>query len=194
MNPAEINATLETVFGFYEARGTDEYVGESVSLLEHMGQAAQLAEAEGYDEEVILAAFLHDVGHFLPQQAGDDMDGYGHLSHEKVGAAFLRKQGFSEKIAQLVLKHVQAKRYLCARYPEYFEKLSEASKQTLVFQGGVMSEAEARAYEQAPYFDLSLKMRAWDEAAKETDLPAPDVARYRAMAQRHLERQNFISN
>lgn len=179
--------TIETVFALYEARGAEEYVGEPVSLLEHMGQAAQLAEAEGHDEEVVLAAFLHDVGHFLPQQTGDDMDGYGHLSHEKVGAAFLREAGFSEKVAQLVLKHVQAKRYLCARYPAYYEKLSEASRQTLVFQGGVMTDAEASAYEQAPYFDLSLKMRAWDEAAKETALPAPDVARYRAMAERHLE-------
>jgi phosphonate degradation associated HDIG domain protein len=189
MKPAQIEATLATVFGLYEARGAEEYVGEPVSLLEHMGQAAQQAEAEGYDEEVVLAAFLHDVGHFLPQQAGENMDGYGHLSHEKVGAAFLREQGFSEKIAQLVLKHVQAKRYLCFRFPEYYEKLSDASRQTLVFQGGVMTEAEARAYEQAPYFDLSLKMRAWDEAAKETHLPPSDMARYRAMAARHLERQ-----
>lgn len=187
MRNEAINATLETVFGFYEARGAEEYVGEPVSLLEHMGQTAQLAEAEGHDEEVVLAAFLHDVGHFLPQQAGDDMDGFGHLSHEKVGADFLRKQGFSEKIAQLVLKHVQAKRYLCARYPAYYEKLSEASRETLVFQGGVMTEAEAHAYEQAPYFALSLKMREWDEAAKDTNLPPPDVARYRAMAERHLQ-------
>lgn len=189
MNPAEIHTTLETVFGFYEARGAEEYVGEPVSLLEHMGQAAQLAEAEGHDEEVVLAAFLHDVGHFLPQKTGEDMDGYGHLSHEKVGAAFLRKAGFSEKIAQLVLRHVQAKRYLCFRFPDYHEKLSEASKQTLAFQGGVMTEAEARAYEQAPFFDLSLQLRAWDEAAKETNLPPPDVARYRAMAARHLQLQ-----
>lgn len=186
MKPTEINAAVETVFGFYEARGAEEYVGEPVSLLEHMGQAAQLAEAEGHDEEVVLAAFLHDVGHFLPQQSGDDMNGFGHVSHEKVGAEFLRKAGFSEKITQLVLKHVQTKRYLCARHPDYFARLSEASKQTLVFQGGVMTEAEARAYEQAPYFALSLKMRAWDEAAKETDLPAPDVTRYRAMAGRQL--------
>lgn len=187
MNSA--NATVETIFALYEARGAEEYVGEPVSLLEHMGQAAQLAEAEGYDEEVVLAAFLHDIGHFLPQRSGDDMDGFGHLSHEKVGAAFLQEKGFSEKITQLVLKHVQAKRYLCFQFPEYFEKLSEASKQTLVFQGGVMSEAEARAYELAPYFDLSLRMRHWDEAAKEIDLPAPEVARYRGMAERHLDKQ-----
>ncbi len=186
MHTTEISTTVETIFNLYEARGAEEYVGEPVSLLEHMGQAAQLAEAEGYDEEVVLAAFLHDVGHFLPQRSGDDMAGYGHLSHEKIGAAFLREKGFSEKIAQLVLKHVQAKRYLCFQFADYFEKLSEASKQTLVFQGGVMSEAEARAYELAPYFDLSLRMRHWDEAAKETDLPAPEVGRYRAMATRHL--------
>ena len=188
----KISTTVETVFGLYAARGADEYVGEPVSLLEHMGQAAQLAEAGGHDEEVILAAFLHDIGHLLPQQTGEAMNGYGHLSHEKIGASYLRQNGFSEKIAQLVLMHVQAKRYLCFRFPEYHQKLSEASLQTLVFQGGVMTEAEAKAYEEAPYFSLSLKMREWDEAAKETELPLPDVPRYRAMAERHLQEQECV--
>ena len=186
----KINTTVETIFSLYAARGADEYVGEPVSLLEHMGQAAQLAEAGGHDEEVILAAFLHDIGHLLPQQIGEAMNGYGHLSHEKTGASYLRQNGFSEKIAQLVLMHVQAKRYLCFRYPEYFQKLSKASQQTLVFQGGVMREEEAKAYQQSPFFNLSLKMREWDEAAKETELPLPDVEKYRNLALRHLQIQH----
>ncbi|MCY7350124.1 MAG: HD domain-containing protein [Cytophagaceae bacterium] len=189
MERNKINFTVETVFGLYAAYGAEEYVGEPVSLLEHMGQAAQLAEAEGYDEEVVLAAFLHDVGHLLPQQTGENMDGYGHLSHEKIGAAYLRQNGFSEKITRLVLMHVQAKRYLCFRFSEYYQKLSEASRQTLVFQGGVMSEDEATAYQQAPYFTLSLKMREWDEAAKETELPLPKLGKYKILAVRHLENQ-----
>lgn len=179
---------LDAVFGLYESRGDAEYVGEPVSVLEHSAQSAQLAEADGYDEEVILAAFLHDIGHLLPQAEGEDMAGLGHVSHEKVGAAYLRGLGFSEKIAALVLGHVQAKRYLCRRFPAYHEQLSEASRQTLVFQGGVMTEAEAQAYETGPYFDLSIRMRTWDEAAKVPGAPLPELPRYRAMAGRQLAR------
>jgi phosphonate degradation associated HDIG domain protein len=178
--------SLDAVFSLYESRGDAEYVGEPVSVLEHSVQSAQRAEAEGHDEDVILAALLHDIGHLLPQTAADGMAGLGHRSHERAGAAFLREAGFSEKVAELVLGHVRAKRYLCFRQPAYYENLSEASRQTLVFQGGVMTEAEARAYEAGPYFGLSIKMREWDEAAKVPGQPLPDLARYRAMAERHL--------
>ena len=66
-----------------------------------MCQAAQLAEAEGYEEEVILAAFFHDIGHFcehiMPVQ---QMNGYGVVDHEKLGADYLRGKGFSERYRQ----------------------------------------------------------------------------------------------
>ena len=47
------------------------------------------------------------------------------------------------RVAQLVLGHVQAKRYLCHANEHYYQKLSEASKKTLTFQGGVMTKEEA---------------------------------------------------
>ena len=67
------------------------------------------------------------------------MGGYGIKSHEKIGGDFLRDLGFPERIAKLVENHVQAKRYLTFKYPEYFEKLSKASLQTLSYQGGPMN-------------------------------------------------------
>lgn len=48
---------IADVFGLYEQYGTADYIGEPVSQLEHMSQAAQLAMAEGVDDEVVLAAF-----------------------------------------------------------------------------------------------------------------------------------------
>ena len=39
-------------------------------MLAHMLQAAALAESEGADEALVVAALLHDVGHFL--QPTDD--------------------------------------------------------------------------------------------------------------------------
>lgn len=174
---------LDLIFGLYEKHGQEDYIGEPVSQIEHMCQSAQLAEKEGFDEEVILAAFFHDIGHlFSHLMTTDSMGGYGTKRHEQIGADYLRQLGFSEKVAKLVENHVQAKRYLTFRYPEYYEKLSEASRQTLIYQGGPMSEAEAAEFEQDPLFEASLKMRTWDEEAKLEFVPLPDLSIYRKMA------------
>lgn len=178
---------LDLIFGLYEQFGQEDYIGEPVSQIEHMCQSAQLAESQGYDEEVILAAFFHDIGHLFSHLGQkESMGGFGVKRHELLGAEFLRKLGFSEKIAQLVENHVQAKRYLTFAYPEYFEKLSEASRETLRHQGGPMSQSEAENFEKDPLFDISLKMRTWDEEAKLENIPLPDLASFREIASRHL--------
>ena len=177
---------VEEVFGLYRQYGTDDYIGEPVSQIEHMSQAAQLALDEGYDDEVVLAAFFHDIGHFCVNDA-KNMDGYGVVSHERVGADYLRRAGFSERLAKLVEYHVQAKRYLTLRQPGYFDLLSEASIRTLGYQGGVMSEAEADAFEQDPLCGLSLRMRVWDEQAKQMHVPVIDLQILKAKAVRLLE-------
>ena len=165
---------VEEVFGLYQQYGADDYIGEPVSQIEHMSQAAQLALAQGYDDEVVLAAFFHDIGHICAKTA-NNMGGYGVISHELLGARYLRDQGFSERIAKLVEYHVQAKRYLTLRQPGYYALLSEASLRTLGYQGGVMSDAEADAFEQDPLCALSLRMRAWDERAKAMNVPLIDM-------------------
>ena len=171
MNPEQ---AIADVFGLYEQYGTADYIGEPVSQLEHMSQAAQLAMAEGVDDEVVLAAFFHDIGH-LCGQGGENMDGYGVVSHERLGADYLRRAGFSERMAKLVEYHVQAKRYLTFVQPDYYARLSEASRRTLVYQGGVMSAEEARAFAQDPLCAVSLRMRHWDEQAKGVNVPVLDV-------------------
>jgi len=142
MKPFESRQIAEEVMALYEQHGSADYIGEPVSQLEHMSQSAQMATAEGYDEEVILAAFFHDIGHICPpiSQLKENMDGYGVMNHEKVGADYLREKGFSKRLAQLVESHVQAKRYLTFAHPESFDQLSEASKRTLAFQGGRLTK------------------------------------------------------
>jgi predicted HD phosphohydrolase len=78
-------------------------------------------------------------------------------------------------MARLVEYHVQAKRYLTLKEPGYYERLSEASRRTLEYQGGVMSTAEAEAFEQDPLCTVSLRMRQWDEMAKEMNVPLLDL-------------------
>jgi len=176
---------IAEVFALYERFGDSDYIGEPVSQIEHMSQAAQLAMAEGFDDEVVLAAFFHDIGHICEQNA-DNMGGFGVVSHERLGADYLRRAGFSERLARLVEYHVQAKRYLTFREPGYFERLSEASRRTLAYQGGVMTPEEAQAFEQDPLCAISLRLRHWDEQAKELWVPVLDLRVLKGKAARLL--------
>ena len=173
------------VFGLYEQHGAADYIGEPVSQIEHMSQAAQLAMAEGFDDEVVLAAFFHDIGHICGQ-GEENMGGYGVVSHERLGADYLRRAGFSERLAKLVEYHVQAKRYLTFSQPDYYARLSEASRRTLGYQGGVMTADEARVFEQDPLCAVSLRLRHWDEQAKAMHVPLLDLEVLKAKARQVL--------
>jgi len=168
--PAQI---IDSTFALYERHGSDDYIGEAITQLEHMSQAAQLAMAEGVDDEVVLAAFFHDIGHLCGGDAS--MGGYGVVSHERIGAEYLRRCGFGERMARLVQYHVEAKRYLTLRQPGYYQRLSEASRRTLEYQGGVMSKGEADVFERDPLFEVSLRMREWDERAKVVGVAVIDL-------------------
>jgi len=186
--PEEI---VDEVFALYEKHGDEDYIGEPVSQLEHMSQAAMLAEDEGYDDEVILAAFFHDIGHLCAEDAEtESMDGFGNVDHEKLGADYLRERGFSERLATLVESHVIAKRYLTYKYPEYYNKLSEASRATLEFQGGRMTEQEAAEFERHPDAELFIKLRHWDDQAKEMNVPVQGLEHLRSLAINHLYNNN----
>jgi phosphonate degradation associated HDIG domain protein len=186
MGTPAANVVLK-VFGLYEKYGSEEYIGEPVSQLEHMSQSAQFAMDAGFDDEVILAAFFHDIGHICVMKGWDNnMEEFGTKSHEKIGADFLRENGFPEKIAALVENHVQAKRYLTFKYPEYYNQLSDASKKTLEYQGGKMTENEAIQFQKDPLFEISLLMRKWDEMAKALSIPIIDLEILKQKAKRIL--------
>ena len=182
---------VDEIFALYEHHGHDDYIGEPVSQLEHMSQSAMLAQRDGYDEEVILAAFFHDIGHLCEtRNNANDMGGFGTVRHEKIGADYLLKMGFPLRMARLVENHVQAKRYLTFRYPEYYERLSEASRQTLEYQGGKMTADEARLFESDPLFEASIAMRKWDDLAKETGIPVENIGFLKEAALRVLRSQS----
>ena len=187
MQQDQIAAVVDEIFNLYESFGSSDYIGEPVSQIEHMCQAAGLARAEGHDDEVVLAAFFHDIGHLCEHVMPVElMDGLGVVDHEGVGERFLLERGFSERLTRLVRSHVEAKRYLTARDIEYFQRLSDASRQTLAMQGGRMTPEEADAFEQSPDFPLYIRMRIWDDMAKEPGRPLSDLSIYREMAIAHL--------
>ena len=187
MGKTEAIKIADEILMLYKMYGNQDYIGEPVSQIEHMCQCAQLAESEDYDDDVILAAFFHDIGHLCEHiMEVHYMEDFGIVDHEKIGAEYLKNKGFSEKITKLIASHVKAKRYLTYRYPSYFARLSDASKSTLNFQGGPMNENEAKDFEQDEWFALYITLRGWDEKAKVQHVPIPDLERYRVMMIRHL--------
>lgn len=161
---------MEKLRLLFEKHGGEAYYGEAVTQYEHAIQSAYSAEQyDPNDEELIVAAFLHDVGHLLGENE-DLMENLGVLRHEHVGAEYLRTQiGLSEHVCYLVRNHVNAKRYLTHVDKDYYGRLSDTSKQTLVYQGGPMTNDEAEEFRSHPHFELSLRMRTFDEAAKDTN-------------------------
>lgn len=155
------------IMDLYEQYGDDDYDGEPVSQSSHMIQCAMLAMDEGADLELVLGSFLHDIGHLLKHKIKtEEMGGYGVINHEGIGAGYLREKGFSERICAVVSMHVAAKRYLVATDENYLRTLSEASWKTLKWQGGPMLPDEANAFSHHAYFKDIIRVRLWDEAAK----------------------------
>ncbi|MEO0008605.1 MAG: hypothetical protein RJA20_2801 [Bacteroidota bacterium] len=163
---------VATVMSLFAARGGEEYFGEEVTQLQHAVQAAEIAR-ESYpdDPEFIAAAFLHDLGHICVSPDSDEqsMGGFGVMNHEQAGADFLLGLGFPVKVARLVECHVEAKRYLVSTDERYYDALSDASKVTLMHQGGKMEASGIAAFEEDPYFSQHIELRRIDERAKSAE-------------------------
>lgn len=164
-------AIIAKIITLFEKHGHLEY-GEAVSLWQHAQQTAKLAIQADAADELILAAFLHDLGHFPLEETGhgSDLSPLGHVYHDQLAAKWLLENGFSEKICAVVGGHVEAKRYLCRMEAGYFDSISEASQKTLVMQGGPMALAEARMFEGKPHFREIIQLRRWDDGAKDVSL------------------------
>ena len=81
----------------------------------------------------------------------------------------MAKNGAAPEICELVVGHVTTKRYLISKNPDYYNKLSDASKRTYEYQGGEMTPHEILEYERNPLYKLHLRIREWDDNAKSTD-------------------------
>ncbi len=179
MSLPDQNAFIDQILELYAARGGEHY-GEDVSQSEHAEQCAHHARVDGADDELIVAALLHDIGHLLQKQGIDAADRGIDTRHERIGAGFLAR-GFSAAVSEPVALHVPAKRYLAATVPGYIDRLSTASLQSLALQGGPMDAAECEAFREHPYHEAALRLRGYDEMGKAVGATPPPVASYASL-------------
>jgi gamma-butyrobetaine dioxygenase len=159
---------IDAIAELFAGPGARDYLGEAVTIGEHMRQAGALAEAAGADAPLVAAALLHDVGHLRSEP--DARHGSG-------GARWL-SQWFGPAVTEPVRLHVAAKRYLCATEPGYFGRLSPESVRTLALQGGPMTPEQAAAFEALPHARDAVAVRRWDDEAKDPAVTPPAFAHF----------------
>jgi phosphonate degradation associated HDIG domain protein len=175
--------TLLDIERLFETRGGEQYSGEPVTQLQHALQTAALGEAEGASDVLVTAALLHDLGHMVhdlgetPSLRGvDDV-------HQYRALPFLRGL-FDDAVLDAIKWHVDAKRYLCFANPAYHASLSADSKRSLGLQGGVFSAEQATSFMALAGAQDAVRLRRWDDLAKDAHRSTPTLAHFLARAQR----------
>ena len=161
------------------------YIGENVTISEHMIQAAMIAEKSKSKDFLICSCLLHDYGHFILDDPDELVRKNKDGKHEDIGYEYLKKF-FKREIVEPIKHHVMAKRYL-ARDKKYFNKLSNASIVSLELQGGLLNAKEAKLFEKEEFFKEAIKVRKFDEAAKKVGLKIKDIFQYKDLLKASLK-------
>lgn len=171
------DALRRELLEIFVGRATRRYGLSAINQLQHALQAAALAEADNAPPATVLASLLHDVGHMV-HDLGEDPAARGVDDvHEELGATWLAER-FGPEVSEPVRLHVTAKRYLCTVEPDYFSKLTPDSVRSLKLQGGPMSPDEVAAFRADPFHAEAVRLRRYDEGAKDPRAQTPDFDHY----------------
>ena len=175
--------TLQDIEQLFEAQGGNQSSGESVTQLQHALQTAALGEVEGANDALVTAALLHDLGHLL-HDLGEtpSMHGVDDV-HQYRALPFLRGL-FDDDVLNAIKLHVDAKRYLCATHAGYHNDLSADSKRSLILQGGIFNADEAAKFTAQPGAQDAVRLRLWDDLAKDADMVTPPLSHFMRRARR----------
>ncbi|MCV7343372.1 HD family phosphohydrolase [Mycolicibacterium rhodesiae] len=169
---AETGALLDSLRGVWDEAVVDE--------LDHALQSAARAVDDGADDELVLAAALHDLAH-SPLYVGPDRH-----RHDVAARNWLSPR-YGARVGWLAGAHVAAKRYLAATEPGYADVLSPTSISSLRAQGGAAIDDDMICH---PWWSDGLRLRRYDDAAKVPGAPSMSVAQVLAVAERVLRRSN----
>ena len=174
---------IEQLEELFRHRGAEAYLGEAVTVAEHMLQCAALASSEGAEDALVAAALLHDIGHMTGPLGEYTPEDTTDRRHDAYGAEFLDGH-FPLLVVESVRLHVEAKRYLCTIDETYFGKLSEPSQHSFKLQGGPMSSAEKTHFEMQPFHREAIRVRLWDDAGKVAGARIPDFSEFLPLLRR----------
>jgi phosphonate degradation associated HDIG domain protein len=170
--------SVDEILAVLDNAGPGHYGESAVTQLEHALQCATLAERDGAPPALIAAALLHDIGHLVNPDDRRDTSRGEDGEHEQTGAEYLARW-FGEEVTRPVYLHVAAKRYLTATNPASAGILSPASALSLRLQGGPFSSEAATRFAVQPGAEAAIRLRRWDEAAKQPKAVTPPLDHFR---------------
>jgi len=176
---------IDTIFEYLRA-GQKHYGESAVTQFEHAVQCAMLAEREGASPALVAASLLHDLGHLVNPDDRAQIARREDCAHEAIAADYL-ETWFGEAVTLPVRLHVAAKRYLTAVDPGYFGTLSAGSVLSLELQGGPFAADAAARFAALPGAADAIRLRRWDERAKEAGAAIPDLEHFRPYLEASLE-------
>lgn len=169
--------SMENIINLFAEKGSQMYGAEAVTQLEHALQCATLAEEAYQSNETITACLLHDLGHLI-HNFGDNAGIQGIDDLHEYRALPILQELFEPTVTEPIRLHVAAKRYLCAVSPDYWKKLSSASKRSLELQGGVFSLEAASGFIRQPYAKYAVQLRMYDDQAKVSNKLTPSLSHF----------------
>ncbi len=170
----EVDVLLRSLNGVWDEESVDE--------LDHALQAAARAVDDDADDELVLAAALHDLAH--SPLFGDVATG----RHDTFAQEWLTPR-FGDRVGWLAGAHVAAKRYLVATDPDYATTLSNVSVDSLHHQGGAGVDAALAAH---PWWPDALRLRRYDDAAKDPRVSGASIDSVLAVAKRVLRHRDSV--
>ncbi len=171
---------VDFLLELFERRGPESYLGEPVSMADHMEQSAACAAEDGASDALIVASLLHDIGHFIGEFPLDALENGVDNLHEDAGGDILARY-YPPEVSEPVRLHVAAKRYLCTVDPDYYGRLSPASVNSFNLQGGKMSAQEVAEFEASPYHKDAVKLRYYDDDGKVADRTIHKIGYYKPL-------------
>jgi phosphonate degradation associated HDIG domain protein len=181
MQTAAPKITLAQIAELFDGYGSAFYGAEAITQTAHALQCASLAEQAGETPEMVAAALLHDLGHLL--QASSKTED---MRHQEVAAQALAPL-MSPEVTEPIRLHVAAKRYLCAVDQRYYDTLSQASKDSLALQGGPYDSAGAEEFISQAHAEAAVRLRRYDDLAKDTNALPPPLSHYLPMVEQLLK-------
>ena len=134
MKPDIKNVNSKNIVDFigsiFERRGGEEYLGEPVTMGQHMLQGATMAEQSKEPDDIIIGALLHDIGHFTSEFGTFSMEDKEDRYHEDAGAAVL--EHFSQKSLPIAAGITSQQNAIYAQRTQNIFKSSQQRQFTLL--------------------------------------------------------------
>jgi len=146
------NIVNQIVFSYLNNKSF--YIGEKITMSEHMIQTAMLDEENNSSANLVCSSLLHDYEYFILDSPDSLINKKKDGKHERLGYEFLKK---------------------------YYDILSKASKASLKLQDGIMKNEETKIFEKNEFFEDSIKLRKFDELRKKTKIKIKSINKYKKL-------------